>query len=84
LLLPWCQSGTARAAVEVARLEAERRGDRRIGSEHLLIALLQDDGLDAIAASTPTRPATPRTASTAAHSPRSGSRSASSAPRPPA
>jgi ATP-dependent Clp protease ATP-binding subunit ClpA len=40
---------TARAAVEDARLEAERRGDRRIGSEHLLIALLQDDGLAAVA-----------------------------------
>lgn len=39
---------TARAAVEDARLEAERRGDRRIGSEHLLIALLQNDGLAAV------------------------------------
>jgi ATP-dependent Clp protease ATP-binding subunit ClpA len=47
---------SARAAVEDARYEAERRGDRRIGTEHLLIALLQDDaiaqiiGVDATAA----------------------------------
>lgn len=46
----------ARAAVEDARCEAERRGDRRIGSDHLLLALLQDDeivqlvGVDAVAA----------------------------------
>ncbi|MGO1853899.1 MAG: Clp protease N-terminal domain-containing protein [Microbacteriaceae bacterium] len=46
----------ARAAVEDARYEAERRGDRRIGSDHLLLALLQDDeivklvGIDAVAA----------------------------------
>ncbi|KHK95107.1 Clp protease [Microbacterium mangrovi] len=33
----------ARSAVEDARYEAERRGDARIGSEHLLIALLGDD-----------------------------------------
>ena len=33
----------ARTAVEDARYEAERRGDRRIGSDHLLLALLQDD-----------------------------------------
>ena len=30
----------ARTAVEDARYEAERRGDRRIGSDHLLLALL--------------------------------------------
>lgn len=35
----------ARAAVVDARTEAGRRGDRRIGSEHLLIALLQDEEL---------------------------------------
>ena len=46
----------ARTAVEDARYEAERRGDRRIGSDHLLLALLQDDelaqlvGVDAAAA----------------------------------
>ena len=46
----------ARIAVEDARYEAERRGDRRIGSDHLLLALLQDDelaqlvGVDAAAA----------------------------------
>jgi ATP-dependent Clp protease ATP-binding subunit ClpA len=46
----------ARTAVEDARFEAGRRGDRRIGSEHLLLALLQDDdlaqlvGVDAVAA----------------------------------
>jgi ATP-dependent Clp protease ATP-binding subunit ClpA len=46
----------ARTAVEDARYEAERRGDRRIGSDHLLFALLQDDavarlvGVDATAA----------------------------------
>jgi ATP-dependent Clp protease ATP-binding subunit ClpA len=34
---------TTRAAVENARVEAERRGDRRIGSDHLLIGLLLDD-----------------------------------------
>jgi ATP-dependent Clp protease ATP-binding subunit ClpA len=34
---------STRAAVEDARYEAERRGDRRVGSDHLLIALLQDD-----------------------------------------
>jgi ATP-dependent Clp protease ATP-binding subunit ClpA len=47
---------TARVAVEDARYEAARRGDRRIGTEHLLLALLQDDeladlvGIDAEAA----------------------------------
>jgi ATP-dependent Clp protease ATP-binding subunit ClpA len=35
----------ARTAVEDARFEAERRGDRRIGSDHLLLALLRDDDL---------------------------------------
>jgi ATP-dependent Clp protease ATP-binding subunit ClpA len=34
----------ARAVVEDARYEAARRGDRRIGTEHLLISLLEDDG----------------------------------------
>jgi hypothetical protein len=33
---------TARTAVDGARREAERRGDRRIGTDHLLVALLQD------------------------------------------
>jgi ATP-dependent Clp protease ATP-binding subunit ClpA len=32
-----------RAAVEGARDEAGRRGDRRIGTDHLLLALLDDD-----------------------------------------
>jgi ATP-dependent Clp protease ATP-binding subunit ClpA len=32
----------ARTAVDGARHEAERRGDRRIGTDHLLIALLDD------------------------------------------
>lgn len=36
---------TARTAVEDARFEAERRGDRRIGSDHLLTAVLRDDEL---------------------------------------
>ncbi|WP_448808571.1 Clp protease N-terminal domain-containing protein [Agromyces bauzanensis] len=36
---------SARAAVEDARYEAQRRGDRRVGTEHLLFALLQDDAL---------------------------------------
>lgn len=36
---------SARAAVEDAKYEVGRRGDRRIGTEHLLIALLQDDVL---------------------------------------
>lgn len=36
---------TARSAVDDAQYEAERRGDTRIGSEHLLIALLHDDDL---------------------------------------
>lgn len=46
----------ARATVENAKDEAGRRGDRSIGSEHLLVAVLQDDalaqlvGLDAAAA----------------------------------
>jgi ATP-dependent Clp protease ATP-binding subunit ClpA len=35
----------ARAAVEDARYETGRRGDRRIGTEHLLLALLQDEAL---------------------------------------
>lgn len=35
----------ARTAVEDARYEAERRGDRRIGSDHLLTALLRDESL---------------------------------------
>lgn len=34
---------TARAAVEDASYEAGRRGDRRIGTEHLLIAVVQDE-----------------------------------------
>lgn len=33
---------STRAAVEDARYEAGRRGDRRIGTEHLLLALLHD------------------------------------------
>lgn len=33
---------TARTVVEDARHEAGRRGDRRIGTEHMLLALLQD------------------------------------------
>jgi ATP-dependent Clp protease ATP-binding subunit ClpA len=37
----------ARAAVEGARHEAQRRGDRRIGTDHLLVSLLGND--DAIA-----------------------------------
>jgi ATP-dependent Clp protease ATP-binding subunit ClpA len=47
---------TARTAVDGARHEAERRGDRRIGTDHLLIALLQDvavarvAGVDALVA----------------------------------
>ena len=36
---------TARTAVEDARFEAARRGDRRIGTDHLLLALLHDDAL---------------------------------------
>lgn len=36
---------SARAAVEDASFEAGRRGDRRIGTEHLLIAVLQDEAL---------------------------------------
>ena len=49
-------SRSARAAVEDAVYEAGRRGDRRIGTEHLLLALLADDelakivGVDASAA----------------------------------
>jgi ATP-dependent Clp protease ATP-binding subunit ClpA len=45
-----------RAAVDDARYEAARRGDRRIGTEHLLISLLEDEataaavGVDAAAA----------------------------------
>jgi ATP-dependent Clp protease ATP-binding subunit ClpA len=35
----------ARTAVEDATYEARRRGDRRVGSEHLLIAVLEDDAL---------------------------------------
>ena len=38
-------SRSARAAVEDAVYEAGRRGDRRIGTEHLLLALLADDEL---------------------------------------
>lgn len=34
----------ARAAVEDALYEATRRGDRRVGTEHLLISLLEDEG----------------------------------------
>ncbi|SDS33486.1 Clp protease N-terminal domain-containing protein [Microterricola viridarii] len=36
-------SRSARAAVEDAVSEAARRGDRRIGTDHLLLALLADD-----------------------------------------
>jgi ATP-dependent Clp protease ATP-binding subunit ClpA len=39
----------ARAAVEDAKYEAGRRGDRSIGSEHLLLAVLQDDKLAQLA-----------------------------------
>lgn len=48
---------SARTTVQDARYEAERRGDRRIGSDHLLLAVLQEDalarvvGIDAAAAS---------------------------------
>lgn len=35
----------ARSAVEGARQEAGRRGDRRIGTEHLLVALLHDSAV---------------------------------------
>ncbi|HEY5221665.1 MAG TPA: Clp protease N-terminal domain-containing protein [Microbacteriaceae bacterium] len=38
----------ARIAIDDARYEAGRRGDRRIGTEHLLIALLRDDELAGI------------------------------------
>ncbi len=47
---------SARAVIDDARYEAERRGDRRIGSDHLLLALVADDamaqlvGVDAAAA----------------------------------
>jgi ATP-dependent Clp protease ATP-binding subunit ClpA len=47
---------TARTAVDGARHEAQRRGDRRIGTDHLLIALLEDaavaqvTGVDALVA----------------------------------
>ncbi|MFC4243910.1 Clp protease N-terminal domain-containing protein [Gryllotalpicola reticulitermitis] len=46
----------ARVAVDDARYEAARRGDRRIGTDHLLISLLEDEsnatalGVDAGAA----------------------------------
>ena len=36
---------SARAAVEDARYEAGHRGDRRIGTEHLLIALMREDAI---------------------------------------
>ena len=42
---------SARTAVEEARNEAARRGDRRIGTEHLLLALLQDAELALIVGS---------------------------------
>ncbi|GAA4189643.1 hypothetical protein GCM10022288_17800 [Gryllotalpicola kribbensis] len=47
-----------RVAVDDARYEAARRGDRRVGTEHLLITLLENDelaaavGIDAEAART--------------------------------
>jgi ATP-dependent Clp protease ATP-binding subunit ClpA len=47
---------TARNAVEGARHEAGHRGDRRVGTDHLLVALLRDEavaqvtGIDAAAA----------------------------------
>lgn len=36
---------SARVAVEDARYEAGRRGDRRIGTEHLLVAVVQDEAI---------------------------------------
>lgn len=36
---------SARTAVDDARSEAGRRGDRRIGTEHLLLAVLRDETL---------------------------------------
>lgn len=36
---------SARTAVDDAKSEAWRRGDRRIGTEHLLLALLHDEAL---------------------------------------
>jgi len=38
-------AASARRAVKDAKQEAGRRGDRRIGTEHLLLALLRDDDL---------------------------------------
>lgn len=38
-------AGPARAAVEDARFEAARSGDRQIGTEHLLVALLENEDL---------------------------------------
>ena len=38
-------AASARTAVEDAKYEAGRRGDRRIGTEHLLLALLHDEDL---------------------------------------
>jgi hypothetical protein len=49
---------STRVAVDDARYEAARRGDRRVGTEHLLITLLENDdlatelGVDAQAART--------------------------------
>lgn len=38
-------SQATRIAVEEARCEAARRGDRRIGTDHLLIGVLRDDAV---------------------------------------
>jgi ATP-dependent Clp protease ATP-binding subunit ClpA len=38
-------AASARTVVEDAKYEASRRGDRRIGTEHLLLALLHDRDL---------------------------------------
>jgi ATP-dependent Clp protease ATP-binding subunit ClpA len=46
-------AGPARAVVEDAGHEAARRGDRRIGTDHLLVALLRDEGLARIVGADP-------------------------------
>jgi ATP-dependent Clp protease ATP-binding subunit ClpA len=38
-------AASARIAVEDAKYEAARRGDRRVGTEHLLLALLRNDDI---------------------------------------
>ena len=45
--------------IYAAREEARRRGDRRVGTEHLLLALLEDPAIEAVLGVTCSGPPSP-------------------------